>query len=314
MKPRPRKDAVRIWASRLIILGLICIMSGCGWAARTTEDVVGFFKSSDANITKLIALVPPETAIKDLEPQTQQFARAFREGLAKIPGLKLVSFAELNQRIAKLPASIRNPMDKVVAAGRLMGLNAVTAVQITDLSVQSRLDGLIGFRENTSFLGLEAELRIFDVASGTVLAQTSLRPERELDPIVARNISLGKKPPAKIVSALATELSKRALRWLAQAVSAQPWAGFILAVDGSRVRITVGRDIGLGEGSTLMVHGRGEKLRSGAGTILHVPGPPLARLRIIKFDGNSAWAQVTPLGGKDQEKVKLEPGMVVRTD
>lgn len=296
---------------------LLALTAGCGWVSRTTESVMSYFESTDTNLVKRVCLLPPETAVKGLEKTTRQWAPLIQKALAQVPGLEMVPFRKFDQVVAGLPSRIRDNEERIMAAGRRLGLNAVIAAQVVDLSLDNRLEGIIGFRENTDFLGLEASMRIFDVASGTVLVQDTLRPEVEVDSLTATNIRQGQAPPQELVDRLVKALTKKAREWTIKSISRQPWAGFILAVKGDQVEVTVGRDTGFGPGATVVAYDKGEKLRSGAGTILYLPGSPVARLRLERIGEETSWARATPIGGdrkdKDQKAIPLEPGMVVRS-
>ena len=297
---------------------LLALTAGCSWVSRTTESVMTYFESTDTNLVKRVCLLPPETAVKELEKTTRQWVPQIKQAMSQAPGLKMVPFAKFNQAVAALPSRIRGSEERIIAAGRRLGLNAIIAAQVVDLSLDNRLEGIIGFRDNTDFLGLEANLRIYDVASGTVLVQDTLRPEVEVDSITATNMRQGQAAPQELVDALVVELTKNAREWIIKSISAQPWAGFILAVKGDKVQVTVGQDTGFGEGAVVVAYGKGEKLRSGAGTILYLPGPPVAHLRLTEIGPETSWALATPvITKKDKEKkaeaTPLEPGMVVRS-
>jgi hypothetical protein len=74
-------------------------------------------------------------------------------------------------------------------------------------------------------------------------------------------------------------------------INSQAWAAYVLEVKGDMAKITVGRDTGLPVGSHVMVYGRGEKLRTGAGTILYITGAPLAKLRITDLEAPGGLGQ-----------------------
>jgi len=138
----------------------------------------------------------------------------------------------------------------------------------------------------------------------------------------ASNIRLGKPFPPKVVDKLQAQLVEPAVHWISQKVSAQAWVGFILQVDKRRIKVTVGRDTGLPLGAEVVAYAQGQRIRSGSGRILYLPGPPVGRLKLVKFEARTAWAKpVLPAegekkgGGKPLPKSKLsfQPGQVLRT-
>ncbi len=317
MTPRRIPSPLFLGARALLIL--LVLTAGCGWVSRTTESVMTYFESTDTNLVKRVCLLPPETAVKELEKTTRQWVPQIQKAMAQAPGLEMVPFTRFNQAVASLPSSIRGSEERIMAAGRRLGLNAVIAAQVVDLSLDNRLEGIIGFRENTDFLGLEANLRILDIASGTVLVQDTLRPEVEVDSLTAMNMRQGQAAPQKLVDQLVVELTKKAREWMIKSIAAQPWAGYILSVQADKVQVTVGKNTGFGPGATVVAYGKGEKLRSGAGTILYLPGAPVAQLRLTEIGPEVSWAVATPIipekdkKGKKAQATPLEPGMVVRS-
>lgn len=318
MKPSRPSFPGRTGAAFVALMLALGLIAGCGWASRTTENMMTFWDRTDGNLTKRVVLIPPQSAIGDLQAPANQWGESLKAGLAHAPGIKLVEYKVFNGQIGKLPATIRSTEEKIIAAGRILGLNAVVAGQVIDLSLDNRQEGIIGFRDNTGFLGLEAEIRVFDMATGTLLAQNILRPEKELDSLQYENLRLGKKPEPAMVKELLGMLDKQSQKWVAQEISGQPWAGFVLAVDGKKVKLTVGQDTGLSEGAVLTVFGAGEKLRSGSGSLLTVPGAPLGRLTLTQVDAETSWAQATLLGQASDTLelgvTVLKPGMLVRAD
>lgn len=281
---------------------------GCGLSAKMSD----WMDSQDTSLRKRVCLANFTTGLKGLEPQTKAWHQAMQKLLAAQGNFVLVEFDKLSQAMEKVPAKVRSQEERAILAGRAMGLTSVIMGQVTDLSVQRRLAGIYGFRDNDPFLGLEAELRILDVANGTVAGQDSFRPEIKLNDVEAEAVRLGEKPKEKQVQEVLAKLIQETGEWTVGKINSQAWAAYILEIKGDMAKITVGRDTGLPVGSFITVYSRGEKLRTGAGTILYVTGAPLAKLRITDLEPRVGWAKILPYGDEEKKEVpKLEPGLLV---
>ncbi len=299
-----------LWLFAALFLSLAFLAAGCGLTAKVSE----FLDSQDTSLRKRVCLATFNSGIKGLNPMAQRWQQGLEKHLAAQGNLVLVPFDRLAGAMEKLAPGPRSQEERAIKAGRALGLTSVVMGQITDLSVRRRLTGIYGFRDNDPFLGLEAELRVLDVASGTVAGQKNFRPELKLSDMEAEGIRLGDKPKPKQVAQLLAKLAEETGNWLVGTVNSQAWAAFVLETRGDMAKITVGRDTGLPVGSFVTVYSRGEKLRSGAGTILFLPGPPLAQLRITDLMPRTAWAKIVPLGDKEKEPPKLEPGQLIRAN
>lgn len=307
MTARPYKSRLILGA---ILASLVIFMMGCGLSAKVSN----FMDSQDTSLRKRVCLADFSSGIKGLELQAKTWREAMRQRLSAQGNLVLVGFDKLAQEMEKLPPTVRSQEERAILAGRALGLTSVILGQVTDLSVRRELSGIYGFRDNDPFLGLEAELRVLDIANGTVAGQKNFRPQIELNDVEAEAIRLGEKPKEKQAQKVLAELIGETVPWVLGNINSQAWAAYILEVKGDMAKITVGRDTGLPVGSHVTVYGRGEKLRTGAGTLLYLTGAPLAKLRITDLEPRVAWAKIVPYSDKDKEPPKVEPGLLVRSN
>jgi exosome complex RNA-binding protein Csl4 len=307
MTARPLQKRMLLGAL-LACLALLAV--SCGLSATVSD----FMDSQDTSLRKRVCLANFTSGIKGLEPQTAAWQKAMQQKLAAQGNLVLVGFDKLTQEMEKLPAKVRSQEERAISAGRTLGLTSVVMGQVTDLSVKRKLTGIYGFRDNDPFLGLEAEIRILDIANGTVAGQENFRPQIELNDVQAEAIRLGEKPKDKQVQEVLAELVKETSGWMMSTINSQAWAAYVLEVKGDMAKITVGRDTGLPVGSHVMVYGRGEKLRTGAGTVLYITGAPLAKLRITDLKPRVGWAKIVPISDKEKEAPKVEAGLLVRSN
>jgi hypothetical protein len=306
-----RKSLASAGPSRWLILAALLaalptLLVGCGLGSAVTD----YIDSKDTSLRKRVAVVPFDSGVKDLRPRAAALGKALTQHLAKQGGLVLVDFAEVETALAALPPG-NNPLEeRVQTAARETGLTAVVAGVLTDLSVQYRLKGVYGFRDNTGFLTLEAQLRVMDIGTGTVAGQMAFRREAAIDDIQAEAIKSGAQPDPKIADKLLAELVEDTQRWTAAQVNAIAWTGQVMAVEGNRIKVSVGRDTGFPLGSVLNVYALGERIKTGAGQELALPGPLTGKLRLVEMGARASWAE--PVQDKDL-KNNFEPGQLIRT-
>lgn len=307
MTARPLKHFLLLGA---ILVCLAMSAVGCGLSAKVSE----FMDSQDTGLRKRVCLANFTSGIKGLEPQTAAWHKAIQQTLAAQGNLVVVEFDKLAQEMEKLPATVRSQEERAIMAGRALGVTSVIMGQMTDLSVKRQLSGIYGFRDNDPFLGLESEIRILDIANGTVAGQQNFRPQIKLNDVEAEAIRMGEKPSEKQVQQVLAELVKETSGWMVSTINSQAWAAYVLEVKGDMAKITVGRDTGLPVGSHVVVYGRGEQLRTGAGTVLYVTGEPLAKLRLTDLEPRVGWAKILPYSKEQKEPPKVEPGLLVRSN
>lgn len=321
-------------AAGLLLLIAAILMTGCGFTSEVKNKVVDYWDGKDGGLRKRVSVAPFTSSVADLKAQATALQMAITKTLGQQGGVVVLEFAALEQEAEKVPANIRNPEDRAYEAGRLMGLNAVLAGNITDLSVHRQLKGIYGFRDNAPFLALEMELRLLDMTTGTVLAQESFRRQEVINDVEADGITLsGAKPDPNLVNKLLAQATKDAESWVLAKVAAQPWGGTILQVEGDKVLLTAGRDTGLPVGAVLTVYALGERIKAGTGQEIHLPGPVVGKLQLTELGPRNSWAAVVertkppaPKEAKDKKEDKeakaavpappplaFEPGQYVRT-
>lgn len=306
-----RKSLASAGPSRWLQLALLwavlpALLAGCGLGAAVTD----YMDSKDTSLRKRVTVVPFDSGIKDLKPRAAVLGQAVAKHLASQGGLVLVDFAEIEAILSAAPPAARSPEERVQTAAREAGLTAVLAGVLTDLSVQYRLKGIYGFRDNTPYLTLEAQLRVMDIGTSTVAGQMAFKREVQVDDVHADAIKNGAQPDPKLVDKLMAEMIEDTQRWASSQINAIAWTAQVLAVEGDRVKVSVGRDTGLPLGSVVNVYALGERIKTGAGQELALPGPLAGKLRLVELGARASWAE--PVQDKDLKNA-FEPGQLVRT-
>lgn len=287
-------------------VALAVLLAGCGMGKAVTDYV----DARDTGVRKRVVIASFTSAIKEREAQAESLNKSLREALGRQGGIALADFTALQDEILKVDPGVRNPEDRALKAGRQMGLTAIVAGNLVDLSVKYKLKGIYGLRDNTPFLGLEAEMKVLAPGTGTVAAQGSFRRELQIDDIVAEAITNGAAPDSAMVAKLLGEVTKDCQDYLITTILAQPWVGTVLEVAGDRILVNLGRDSGLSVGSQLTVYAVAERLRRVGGQEIDLPGAAVARVRLVEMGQRSSWA-VAVEGA--EKKGAFEPGQTLRT-
>lgn len=286
----------------LLLVGLAISALGCGFTQTVTDYWHDLMDSQDTNLRKRVVVAPFLSRLPGLEDRAKAMGLAISQRLGKQGGIVLVEFKELRQALGQVDPHISNSEDRIVAAARTLGLNTVLSGAVVNLAMQYDKTGIYGFRENQPFAIMELDMKLIDVATGVLLAETTLTTRAELSETESSNVRLGQPFPPKVVDKLQGDLVAPALRWVSQNVAAQAWVGFILAVDGKRIEVTVGRDTGLPLGAELVAYSKGQSIKSGSGRILYLPGPVVGRIKLVKFEARTSWAEPVSLAADEAEK------------
>lgn len=300
IKCRPR------FSVALLLVGIALTALGCGFTQTVSDYWHDLMDSQDTNLRKRVVVAPFLSRLPGLEDRAKALGLAISQRLEKQGGIVLVDFKELRQGLAQVSPSVENSEDRIVAAARALGLNTVLSGALVNLATHYDKTGIYGFRENQPFAVMELDLKLIDVATGVLLAETTLSTRSEMSETEASNVRLGQPFPPKLITKLQGDLVEPALRWIGQNISAQAWVGFILSVEGDRIKVTVGRDTGLSLGSELVVYAKGEPIKSGSGRMLYLPGPLVGRIKVVQFESRTAWAVPVFLAADEAEKAEKE--------
>ena len=130
--------------------------------------------SQDTNLRKRVVVAPFLSRLPGLEARAKALGLAISQRMEKQGGMVLVEFKDLRQALTQVSPRIENSEDRIVAAARTLGLNTVLSGAVVNLAMQYDKTGIYGFRENQPFALMELDLKLIDVATGVLLAETTL--------------------------------------------------------------------------------------------------------------------------------------------
>ena len=290
----------------IVATALLALLAGCGASelVKDTMDWVGGYFDQEDSLTRRVVVAPFTSGIKGLEPLAREIGSKVLVDVKKVGNVRLVNPKSLAEVMRQIPASVKRPRERMILAGRRLGLNTILLGEVSDLSLKYDLSGLYGFRENTPFLRLEVDITIIDVPSGTLLGRHSEVETIKVDDLTAENIRMqGKAPPVALVNKLKHEILDPTLDWIEDTLETQRWAGYVLEVQGKKLKVSVGKDTGLPEGSLLVVYAHGPRLVTGAGLPVFLPGPKVGTLQLGKLGETSSWAEIVSRAGPDSAEM-----------
>lgn len=312
---RRRPRALFYTPAVLLVLSALFLVAGCGVTdlIKETAYSVGDYFTSDSHLRKRVVMVPFDSGIPALKKRAHAFGEKIRADLKRQNMINLIDHMALVEAMQGIPKTVRNPQTRMILGARRLGLNTIVTGNLSDLALTYDFTGIYGFRENTPLLRLESDVAIIDVASGTLLGRESFSERMEVDDLVAENIKFGKPTPANLVNKLQTKLLAKTTAWVQKTVSRQRWTGYVLEVNGDKLKTTVGRDTGVSLGDELTIYGRGEKVVTGSGRPLYMPGPMIGQVRLDKIMARTSLGTFVPV--KDiKTKQLLKPGLLIRAE
>ena len=297
MSPRRKPSDILRLLICLALVSVLALASGCGFstlASDTAKYVGETFSSKGDSLRKRMVALPFTSGVEGLKPKADEIYGQLVAKLGEMDNIHLVDPSRLTDAEAMVPKEITDPEERLVLAARKLGLNVVLRAQITDLSVTHRLTGIYGMRENTPFLNLELDMALVDVISGAFFDVGSIKSNLEIDEVKAQAVAMGAKPDPKKVDELVKELTEPSMEWVEEKLEDHKWSGLVLAVEGNRLLLTVARDTGLNQGDLLAVQALGEKIKSGSGRMVYLPGKLIGKVRLMELGQDTSWAEVVP--------------------
>lgn len=172
--------------------------------------------------------------------------------------------------------------------GRLLGLNAIVTGAPVDISEEVEERGLLWFKDTVTYARIRLAIDVYDTSTGAKLfGENSIR-RIKVDPASIHKIE-GKQYQridglvAEMLDA-ADEISEK----ICQRVTLQPWKGYVTSVDGNRIVLSAGSDIGLKAGDRLTVYDSGRTIAGIEDQRFYLPGQIIGELNITTVSRNRA--------------------------
>jgi hypothetical protein len=272
------------WPAVLIAIALIFTgagLSGCGTAVKIKKGAKNLtrkanpFSASDSGLRRKVGVArlqdrthyPPD-AHKWVQ---ERFTDAMR---AENAGLLLVGVGDIaHGRIDNLA---------LADSAKRQGLSAVVTGAITEISTDKEETGFLWFTDVSSFLRVVMMISVYDPETGAKMLDDSFVYHEEISVDDAKVVAARQPVKTAIVDEALRELADEAAEAVADVIADQPWKTFIIAVDGERLAIPSGEDVGLKTGRALFVFNTLRVIDGLEGHRYYVPGNQLGAVRLTE--------------------------------
>ncbi len=319
MTPKPirfrRWDPIPIV---VLALGLIMFYSGCTTikdtargTARTVSDtsrkVTSAFTAAGTDIRYKIALIGIEN-----QPAANPsiFPAVFQKTLAenlKSDCPECIVDAAVGEILTSPPRLASGSIDGYALAllGRPRGLNFFVVGTLSDSRLTDEKTGFWLWKDTLYKIRAVLRVEVIDSATGTKALDETLSGEAVIDELQHQQLLDGGPLPFAEIEPILNRLLPEAGYRICTAIHAQPWQGFIVGTEESRITISSGSAVGLSPGRLLEVYGSGRVVESNDGRRFVQPGDRLGEARISSVSSDQAEAVLN-------QPIKPGPGATVR--
>ena len=184
------------------------------------------------------------------------------------------------------------------------GVNVLITATVHPIDVNSETKGFWPILFVQQKMELSMAVNALDLSNGTLfmtnLEGTQLKMEKQVEGYEVLHIESDHKEEKKDnpLSHVGTKKFQKALREMVEnqasailkVLRGEPWTGKILSVDGKKLVINAGRDVGLIMGSLFEVYGEGESIQSVNGRSYTLLGPKLGEIKVVQITDDQASA------------------------
>ncbi len=282
----------RIFAVTLLLTVslLIAFSTGCTGVSnsnKTATKMTGGFKFFSGNLKKRVGVANFEN--KTLA-EGQRFELLLQTNLSQAiqkdcPEIILETPGDAKyQNILGTPPKMETGRIDNFAlsmAGRELGFNAIVAGALLDISGIKEKHGILWFKSSRNFLQIQIAVEVYDTETGAkildeVLIQQTEVDESEFQLIQSKNIPRMSLIDDEIVD-IAAEMGEK----VCDAVADLAWSGYISSVNGGKIVISSGSNIGVRSGNIFEVRTIGKIIKGVNGHHFVMTGKKSGEIQIV---------------------------------
>jgi len=285
--PGPRICTVNLL---LIVSLLIAFSTGCTGVPnsnRTAIEMTGGFKFFSGNLRKRVGIANFENRT---DVEGEKFEKTLQTNLSqtiqkKCPEIILERPDNPKYRnILGTPPKIQTGRIDNFAlsmAGRKLGFNAILTGVLLDISGTKEKRGILWFKTDRSFLQIQLAVEVYDVETGAKILDEIPIHQTEIDESDFQSINEWKNPPVSLINDelanIATEMGKK----VCNAVENVPWSGYVSSVNGEKVVVSSGSNIGIKPGYIFEVSAIGKIINGVNGHRFVMTGKKTGEIQIV---------------------------------
>ena len=210
-------------------------------------------------------------------------------------------------QMAVPPKLASERIDNLVLAktGRKLGLNAIVTGNLVDISGNKENKGILWFKNTYNFIRFQIIVEVYDTETGAKIFDYCFDDEIEVDEIGLNNLRTGN---ANEIPDLTDALLNAVIpigEKICDAVSIQPWKGYVISSFEDKIIISSGKRSGLILGDKLEVYDNGNIFEGKDGRKFFIPGPKTGEIKITVLYPDKA--EAAPISGKS-----IKVGSVVK--
>ncbi|MBU4185582.1 MAG: hypothetical protein KKC23_05165 [Proteobacteria bacterium] len=201
-------------------------------------------------------------------------------------------------QMAVPPKLASERIDNLVLAktGRKLGLNAIVTGSLIDISGNKESKGILWFKDTHNFIRFQIAVEVYDTETGAKIFDDSFDDEIEVDELDLNNFRTGN---ANEIPALTDALLNASIpigEKICDAVSIQPWKGYVISSVEDKIIISSGKRSGLILGDKLEVYDSGNIFEGKDSQKFLIPGPKIGEIKITALYPDKA--EATLISGK----------------
>ncbi|HEA68434.1 MAG TPA: hypothetical protein ENI07_16670 [Desulfobacterales bacterium] len=269
---------------------LIAFSTGCTGVSnsnKTATETTGGFEFFKGNLKKRVGVASFEN--KTLA-EGQRFELFLQTNLSRTiqkdcPEIILETPGDAKyQNILRTPPKMgtgRIDNFALSMAGRELGFNAIVAGALLDISGIKEKHGILWFKSSRNFLQIQIAVEVYDTETGAKILDEVLIHQTEVDEsdfqlIQSKNIHRMYLINDEIVD-IATEMGEK----VCDAVADLAWSGYISSINGGKIVISSGSNIGVRLGNIFEVRAFGKIIKGVNGHQFVMTGKKSGKIQIV---------------------------------
>jgi hypothetical protein len=175
-----------------------------------------------------------------------------------------------------------------------LGMNTLITYVVEPLNYTVKKRGIWPFRKLKGEYDVSAVISAIDVNNGTLI--TSIRETQKIKMgQVQEGQEAPKKPDDGTLNEVLKDIRDRQAITLFDVLDSQEWQGAII-LEGEKIKIKAGSDIGIRKGSIFDVYEKGERIKAINGKDYYITGQKAGEISVTDVMADYSYA--TPLGNK----------------
>jgi hypothetical protein len=266
------------------------LLEGCSsfsTLSQTTKRITRNIKAPDRNLKKKIGVAFFENKTSLVEQKVEEnFLNYLVENLKK-PCSELIMVkpgdAGYPDFLIDLPRQPSGLIDNfnLSKAGKRFGLNVIITGALTNIRKNQQERGFWWFKKTDHYVQVEMSVAVYDTTTGAKLLDESFAHKIETEDIEGDLSSTANLISAPDLTSAFEHIAAGLGEQLCDAVIMQPWQGAILSIDGDKIIIPAGINVGIKAGDVFYVYRNDDTIQGFEGQRFFVPGIKIGEIKII---------------------------------